>query len=50
MSDKKIYCECGKWLGIVQENAEENNQDNLRAVIKLKLWCKECKKEVTVEI
>ena len=51
MTDRKIYCPtCEKWLGIINENKEENNAENLRAVIKLKLWCKECKKEVTVEI
>lgn len=49
--DRKIYCpECGKWLFILNENVEQDNAENLRAVKKVKIWCKECKKEVAIEI
>ena len=55
--DRKIYCpkkhrnlQGKKWLFIVQENVEEGNSENLRTKVPIKVWCKECRKEVTIEI
>ena len=51
MPDKKLYCPiCKKDLYITIENIFKEVSDMFRNSIKLKIFCKRCKKEIIIEI
>ena len=46
MSEEKKNCPvCDKYLCLIEENKVDSSSK-----VKLKIWCKRCKREVTIEI